>query len=173
MKKNAIQILGALVLIFLGLSLAMAEDRLSQAPNFTLPDLAGKKVELKTLLAKGPVFIHFWATWCVPCQEEMPYLEAIYKKYKDKGLGVVAISVDDPKTVAKVKSFIKGRRYTFLVLLDTAQEVSNLYHVQDIMPTDYLLDAKGKVRKVFTGYKAGDEVTFEKEVVSLLSEAKP
>jgi len=160
-------------LILAGALEVWAEDRLSQASNFTLPDLAGKKVELKSLLGKGPVFIHFWATWCVPCQEEMPYLEKIYQKDKAKGLVVVAISTDDPKTVNKVKPFIKGRRFTFLVLLDTAQEVANLYHVQDVMPTDYLIDPKGIVRKIYSGYKAGDEVAIEKDIAGLMSEAKP
>lgn len=173
MKKIVLSLVSALMLTLLCLGGVASEDKLSQAPNFTLPDLNGKKVELKSLLGKGPVFIHFWATWCKPCQEEMPYLESIFQKYKDKGLIVAAISVDDPKTVNKVKSFIKGRRYTFRVLLDTAQEVSNLYHVQDIMPTDFLLDAKGKICKVYTGYKAGDEITIEKEIAGLFSEAKP
>lgn len=150
-----------------------AQEKLSQAPNFTLPDLNGKKVELKSLLGKGPVFIHFWATWCVPCQEEMAYLQKIFEKYKNKDLVMVAISNDDPKTVNKVKPFIKGRRYNFLVLLDTSQEVSNLYHVQDVMPTDYLIDSKGHVRKMYSGYKAGDEVTIEKDIVAVMSEPKP
>ena len=173
MKKLVLSFVGAVVLTLLCLSWATAEVKLSRAPNFTLPDLAGKKVDLKSLLGKGPVFIHFWASWCVPCLEEMPYLDKMYKTYKDKGLVVVAISTDDSKTVNKVKSLIKSRRYQFLVLLDTAQEVQNLYHVQDVMPTDYLIDAGGSVRKIHAGYKAGDEVTFEKEVVDLLSEAKP
>jgi cytochrome c biogenesis protein CcmG/thiol:disulfide interchange protein DsbE len=159
-------------LILAGTLGVRAQDKLSQAPNFTLPDLNGKKVALKSLLGKGPVFVHFWATWCVPCQEEMAYLEKIYENYKDKGLVIVAISNDDPKTVNKVKPFIKGRRYKFLVLLDTSQEVSNLYHVQDVMPTDYLIDAKGRVHKVYSGYHAGDEVTIEKDIVTLMSEPK-
>lgn len=160
-------------LILAGAIGARAQNKLSQAPNFTLPDLNGKKVELKSLLGKGPVFIHFWATWCIPCQEEMPYLERIYQKYKDKGLAVVAISTDYPKTMNKVKPFIKGRRYTFRVLLDTSQQVANLYHVQNVMPTDYLIDAQGLVRKSYSGYKAGDEVTIEKDIVGLMSETKP
>jgi peroxiredoxin len=170
MLKSSLLALGLLLVMVLGTA---AGDRLSQAPNFTLPDLNGKKVELKSLLGKGPVFIHFWATWCKPCLEELPYLDKMGQTYKDKGLVVVAISTDDSKTVNKVKSLIKSRRYQFLVLLDTAQEVQNLYHVQDVMPTDYLIDARGSVRKIHAGYKAGDEVTFEKEVVDLLSEAKP
>ncbi len=173
MKKIVLSLVGAVVLIPLCLGWAAAGDKLSQAPNFTLPDMNGKKVELKSLLGKGPVFIHFWATWCKPCLEELPYLDKMGQTYKDKGLAMVAISIDDPKTVNKVKSLIKTRRYKFLVLLDTAQEVSNLYHVQDVMPTDVLLDAKGMIRHTHTGYKPGDEVTLEKEITRLLDEAKP
>jgi cytochrome c biogenesis protein CcmG/thiol:disulfide interchange protein DsbE len=173
MKKIVLTLVGAVVLILLCLGWAAAGEKLSQAPNFTLPDMNGKKVELKSLLGKGPVFIHFWATWCKPCLEELPYLDKMGQTYKDKGLAMVAISIDDPKTVNKVKSLIKTRRYKFLVLLDTAQEVSNLYHVQDVMPTDILLDAKGMIRHTHTGYKPGDEVTLEKEIAKLLDEAKP
>jgi cytochrome c biogenesis protein CcmG/thiol:disulfide interchange protein DsbE len=159
-------------LILTGTFGVRAQDKLSQAPNFTLPNMDGKKVEFKSLLGKGPVFVHFWATWCVPCQEEMAYLEKIHENYRDKGLVMVAISNDDPKTVNKVKPFIKGRRYKFLVLLDMSQEVSNLYHVQNVMPTDYLIDARGHVRKIYSGYKAGDEVTIEKDIVTLMPEPK-
>jgi peroxiredoxin len=173
MKKIVLSLVVAVVLIPLCLGWAAAGEKLSQAPNFTLPDLNGKKVELKSLLGKGPVFIHFWATWCKPCLEELPYLDKMGQTYKDKGLAMVAISVDDPKTVNKVKSLVKSRRFKFLVLLDTAQEVSNLYHVQDVMPTDILLDAKGMIRHTHTGYKPGDEVTLEKEIVRLLDGAKP
>lgn len=173
MKKIVLSLASASMLILFCLGCATAGEKLSQAPNFTLPDLNGKKMELKSLLGKGPVFIHFWATWCKPCLEELPYLDKMGQTYKDKGLVVIAISVDDSKTVNKVKSLIKSRRYQFLVLLDTAQEVQNLYQVKDVMPTDYLIDARGNIRKTHAGYKAGDEVTFEKEVVSLLSEAKP
>ena len=168
--KSALLVLGLLLTMTVG---AAAGEKLSQAPNFTLPDMNGKKVELKSLLGKGPVFIHFWATWCKPCLEELPYLDKMGQTYKDKGLAMVAISIDDPKTVNKVKSLVKSRRFKFLVLLDTAQEVSNLYHVQDVMPTDILLDAKGMIRHTHTGYKPGDEVTLEKEIAKLLDEAKP
>lgn len=161
---------GLLVALAVG---AAAGEKLSQAPNFTLPDLSGKKVELKSLLGKGPVFIHFWATWCKPCLEELPHLDKLYETYQAKGLVVVAIAIDDPKTANKVKSLVKSRRFKFLVLLDTAQEVANLYHAQDVMPSDFILDARGAIRHSQTGYKPGDEVALEKEILKLLSEAKP
>ncbi len=172
MKKIAFSLLCTGLILVLSWG-ARAEDKLSKAPNFTLPSLEGKKVELKSLLGKGPVFIHFWATWCKPCLEELPHLDRMGQAYKDKGLVMVAIAIDDPKSANKVKPLVKSRRYQFLVLLDTAQEVANLYHAQDVMPSDFLLDAQGNIRKSHTGYKAGDEVTLEKEIAQLLGEAKP
>src|SRR5687768_4112778 len=64
-----------------------------EAPNFKLKDPSGKEVELKQFRGK-PVLLNFWATWCVPCREEMPELELLYREHKTKGLVVLAVSLD-------------------------------------------------------------------------------
>jgi len=67
-----------------------------QAPEFTLKNLNGDKIKLLDLSQKGTVLVNFWASWCAPCKEEVPALNQIQQKYKDRGLTVVGISVEDP-----------------------------------------------------------------------------
>jgi thiol-disulfide isomerase/thioredoxin len=79
-------------------------------PDFTLPDLAEKKVSLKDFRGKL-VMLNFWATWCVPCREEMPTMERLYQEFKNKGFVIVAVNVKDKKTDAL--AFIKELKLTY------------------------------------------------------------
>src|SRR5258706_14689341 len=90
----------------------------AQSYDFDLQDLDGNSVKLSTLLAKGPVLLQFWATWCVPCKEEMKGLNDIWGKYKDSGFTYLAVSIDDQKTVSKVNPFIESKSYKFTVVFD-------------------------------------------------------
>ena len=98
------------------------------APNFKLENVQGDYVSLKDELGDGPVLISFWATWCKPCIEEMTKYKDIYRDLKDKGLKVLAISIDDERTVAKVKPFVRSKNFPFPVLLDTNSEVARKYY---------------------------------------------
>ncbi|MBM4307812.1 MAG: TlpA family protein disulfide reductase [Deltaproteobacteria bacterium] len=120
------------------------------APLFNLEDLGGKKVSLKQY--KGQVvFLNFWATWCGPCKEEMPSMEALYQKFKEGGFAFLAISVDyEEKRI--VKEFIQKHRYTFPVLIDPKCVTLDLYGVKGI-PTTILIDKKGKMIGRITGPK--------------------
>ena len=81
--------------------------------NIILNPLMGKKIKLENYLSNGPVLINFWATWCAPCIKEMPYLDQFEKKYKDKGFSVLAVSVDNQKSLSQVRSFIKTKKFSF------------------------------------------------------------
>jgi len=116
------------------------------APDFTLKTLDGKKISLSDLKGKV-VLVNFWATWCPPCREEMPLFERVYRKYKDKGFEILAISTDS--SVDPIKKFVKEFKVSFPVLLDDGK-VSNLYSIQGL-PTSFLIDREGKVVKVRLG----------------------
>jgi peroxiredoxin len=112
------------------------------APPFNLEDLKGKRVDLKQF--KGQVvFLNFWATWCGPCKEEMPSMEALYQKFKERGFVFLTISVDYEET-KKVKEFILKHRYTFPVLIDSKCQTLDLFGVKGI-PTTILIDKKGRM----------------------------
>ena len=164
----------SLILASVGLALALAglsqcAAAGDQAPDFKLPDLAGETIHLAEVDAENPVLVSFWATWCVPCPDEMKHLQRLYDEYRDEGLAVLAISIDGTKTVAKVKSFVNGRRFSYPVLYDTNNDVKRRYHVKAV-PAIYLLRPGGELAYFHVGYRPGDEVALEKEIKSLLAE---
>jgi peroxiredoxin len=133
----------------------------TKAPNFCLEDLEGKKLELKHFKGKL-VFLNFWATWCGPCKEEMPTMERLYQKSKEKDFVFLAISVDY-EGKQSVKEFIKNKHYTFPVLLDPKCKVLGLYKVKGI-PTTVFIDRDGRI----VGKTTGPRDWNSPEAVSLL-----
>jgi len=133
-----------------------------KAPDFSLKGLNGKKVELKQLRGKV-VFLNFWATWCSPCKEEMPSMEALHQQFKEKNFILITVSVDygGQKTV---KEFMNKHQYTFSVLLDPDGETLGLFDVKGI-PTTYLIDKKGKT----VGKAIGPRKWNSPEAVSLIN----
>ncbi|MBN1999264.1 TlpA family protein disulfide reductase [candidate division KSB1 bacterium] len=125
-------------------------------PDFTLPGLDAETVKLSENFGKGPIIINFWATWCLPCKAEMKALKKVYKKYQSRDLHIFSISIDDPKTVNRVKSFVKANRYPFTVLLDTNSEVFRRFGGTH-PPLTIVLDREGAIRYSHTGYRKGDE----------------
>ena len=148
---------------------ALAAD---QTPDFTLPDLDGGKFKLYEQLKQGPILINFWATWCKSCLQELPALDQICQTYSKEGLQVVAISIDNSKTKAKVKPFANSSGFKFTVLLDTDLEVRKLFGGTST-PFSVLISPTGEIVYQHLGYVPGDEKELEREVVKLLQSLKP
>jgi thiol-disulfide isomerase/thioredoxin len=123
------------------------------APDFTLTGLDGLPVRLSDLKGK-PVIINFWATWCPPCRLEMPALEAVYQKYKDKGLVVLGVNtgerVRDAGLPDRVKSYAEQIGIHFPVVLDTNDAVADLYRLR-AYPTSYFVDSSGTLTDIRRG----------------------
>ncbi len=117
-------------------------DKLVPASEFTLPSPEGKQVSLADF--KGKVLmINFWATWCLPCQWEMPEMESLYKKYKSTGFAIVAIALD--KAPAKdIEAFVKQRGLTYPTAIDSKFETAMKYGVRGL-PWTYFLDREGRI----------------------------
>ena len=81
----------------------------TQAPDFSLPTPEGKQIRLSALRKNGPVLIDFWATWCKPCLKAMPKLVELHERFKDRGLTVLGVNEDGPRSRTKVKPFIRAR----------------------------------------------------------------
>jgi peroxiredoxin len=112
------------------------------APDFVSENLHGGNIGLADYRGKV-VLLNFWATWCIPCREEMPGMEALWQKYKEKGFVVAAVSVDEGSQ-KRVETFTKLLDLSFPVLLDPESEVNDLYKVSN-MPTSFLIDGNGKI----------------------------
>jgi len=117
-----------------------SDDAKRQAADFTLTDLQGQSWHLRDLRGKV-VLVNFWATWCPPCRKEMPDLQALYDKYKDRGFVVLSISDEES---AKVSPFIAERKITYPVLLDPGRKVNTAFVVEGI-PKSFVYDREGKL----------------------------
>ena len=107
------------ILVLFLFSFILTAEEYKKASDFKLKDIKGKTVKLKDALEKGPVLIDFWASWCVPCKEEMPIFNDLYGKYKEKGLSVFLITIDKGSAIQKAKSFVKSKGFDFTVLMVT------------------------------------------------------
>jgi peroxiredoxin len=145
---------------------AYAADAGGPAPSFTLAALSGQQAALSQY--KGQVvMVNFWATWCGPCQQEMPLLDQMYKKYKPAGFTLIGVNVD--KEAPAVKELMARKPVSFPVLLDPANQVSKAYHV-DEMPSSVLIDRKGEIRYIHRGYRPGDENEYQDRIRQLIRE---
>jgi len=145
---------------------AFAADAGGPAPACTLAALTGDSTTLSQY--KGQVvMVNFWATWCGPCQQEMPLLDQMYKKYKPAGFTLLGVSVD--KDASPVKDLMTRKPVSFPVLLDPANQVSKAYNVQE-MPSSVIIDRKGVVRYIHRGYKPGDENEYQDRIRQLIRE---
>ncbi len=141
------------------------------APRFKVQDVQGHTLELAELLRHGPVLLDFWATWCTPCVQALPELEALHRRYGPLGLTVVGVSVDGPRNFAKVRPFVASRGLTFAIVLDRDGRLQQSYQVL-AAPTAVLIDTSGAIVQVRTGYRPGEGAKFEDSIRALLPEPK-
>lgn len=146
-----------------GINAVFAQTK-KQAKNFSLPMADGTKIELKKLKGKV-VIVNFWATWCGPCVREIPDLMELYNQYKDKGLEIVGISIDQ-KGWAVVQPFVKKNGMEYPVVLATPQFAGE-YGDINVIPTTYIVDKNGNVVERFIG--ARDKFSFEAKIKPLLN----
>lgn len=125
----------------------------NNAPSFTLKDTDGKTVRLSDFSGRV-VIIDFWATWCGPCKESTTELEKLHRKYKDRGIVILGISMDSGGDAAqKVKGFAKKNNLTYPMLMDNGK-TSTSYTVYNI-PVTYVLDGKHVIVSIYKGYMPG------------------
>lgn len=138
-------------------------------PSVVLNDVNGKKVDVADYGKSGKItIISFWATWCVPCKKELTNMADLYDEWQKKyNLQIVAVSIDDSRSTTKVKPYVDGQRWTYDVLLDTNQDLKRQLNIQSV-PFTVVVDAKGKVVFMHSGYTDGDEYVLEEEIQKLL-----
>lgn len=113
------------------------------APSFELPALTGGKINLADYRGKV-LFINFWATWCSTCKVEMPSMEKVYRRFKDRDFDMLTISVD--KDISLIKPFMEKYDLTFPVLLDPKNEVAKRKYKTTGVPETFIVDKNGIIR---------------------------
>ena len=136
-------------------------------PPFRMKDVNGKSVSFKDIGEDKVVYLTFWATWCRPCVKELHEMNNLYKKFKDRGFELVAVSIDNVKTRGRVKPFIKTQGFGFPVLMDSEHKYYKKFHSPS-PPYSLLVDREGNVVKIHHGFLPGDEVQIEKEIARFL-----
>jgi len=148
-------------------SLAWAATVSGPAPVFTLQSNKGQQVALAQLKGKV-VMVNFWATWCVPCRQEMPHLQALYEKYNGLGFELLAVNVEK-NNAEGARKWLEETPVTFPVLFDPENQVTKLYKVQT-MPSTVIIGRDGTMRFMHNGYKPGYENDYQTQVRALLRE---
>ena len=160
------RLLMACLVSLMCVSLAGAAAVKGPAPNFTLKSMSGKNLKLSEMTG-NVVLINFWASWCGPCREEMPLLNALHKKYAPLGFTVLGINVEEQLDGAR--GFLSNVPVDFPILLDNKNKVSKQYKVI-AMPTTVVVDRDGNMRYLHEGYKPGDEKKYRQMVKKLVRE---
>jgi peroxiredoxin len=155
------------VLALAGLLLACGEQRF-QAPlaqDFELPTLDGTGTTTLSEFRGDVVYLSFWASWCVPCREEMPHLQALWSKHREDGFQVIGINVDEDPEVAR--QFARDHGIEFPLVLDVDRSVSKAYRVAGY-PSHYIVGRDGRVHFSALGFTEDDSLAVTVEVETLL-----
>ena len=126
---------------------------------------------LKDTLKRGPVLVHFWATWCRPCLSEMIAFKELWKQYHRKGLSIVSISIDGPQTATGIKPVVKRFGFPFTILHDPNQDLFKRYKGQSV-PYTMVIDQEGLIQYQHQGYKKGDETKIAAVIEGLMHKTK-
>lgn len=156
------------VLIFIALFFTASLANAASAKDFTLTDYHSSEhlVSLNDFEGKV-VYLDFWASWCKPCRTSFPWMNDMQAKYGKQGFEVISINLDQDKSSIAV--FLKSYPASFRILLDPQGEVASDYELVG-MPSSYLIDKWGNLRKTHTGFFIKNKPEYEKEIVALLAE---
>jgi len=125
------------------------------APDFELTSLDGSTIKLSSLKGKV-VLLDFWATWCPPCRKMIPELKKIYSKYKNKGVEVIGISMDEG-SLGTIKSFVDNTGINYPVVRGD-HALSKAYGYINAIPTSFIIDKAGVIRDKHTGFQSAEDM---------------
>ena len=157
------------VFLFLATLNAFSQDKL---PSLELFDIDGNKVNVSSFGEDGKITIfNFWATWCTPCKKELNNIADLYEDWQeDYNVEIIAVSIDDSKTTANVKSYANGQAWEYTVLLDVNKDLQRMLNGQTV-PFTVITDHTGTIVEKHSGYVEGDEYILEDKLKELAEKA--
>lgn len=163
MKKIAL-------LFFAAVATLIAQAQVAKLPSVQLKDLNGNTIDTGTLSNDGkPIVICFWATWCSPCKKELNNYAELYEEWQEEtGVKIIAVSIDDQRSVSRVAPYVNSVSWDFTVLLDSNKQFAQALGVNNV-PHTFLVDGKGNIVWQHNNYAEGDEEELHKELLKLKS----
>ncbi len=165
-----------LIVILSACQVSVRENEPIPAPDFTLPDINGNMINLSDF--KGQVvLLDFWATWCIPCRQELPHFQKLHETYKDQGFAMIGISVDEAGA-AIVKPFLEKYNIDYTNLISTLEveklygdgtpEIKKKYGPIQGIPVTFIINRKGEIIQRYMGETP--RRIFEAHITRLLQE---
>ena len=161
--------IATLFCLMMSLSFGQEEQstRSKKIPSVEIKNLKGKSINTADLGFEGPVIISFWATWCSPCKKELNTIHDIYPDWQDEtGVTLVAVSIDDEKTKARVSPYVNAKAWDFEILLDPNGDFKRAMGVNNV-PHTFLVDSDGNIVYSHNNYAPGDEDELYEQVLKL------
>jgi peroxiredoxin len=141
-------------------------------PSFTLPAAVGgptaRPFRMQDHLGRSPVVVLFWATWCQPCMQELPFYESLYQRYRSRGLRVVAISMDSQATVMRAGPAARRLGVTFDVVTDVDTRVTTQLNTRRSAPFSIWINRSGSIVRESEGFSPAEQNALAQGVADLV-----
>lgn len=160
--RNSIFILVTLILS------SFTSAPLKKFPELGLKTIQGQSFSLEKTFAKNKLtIVDFWATWCAPCKKELDAIKPYYKEWKDKGVELVAITIDDSQQLNKVMPMSQQKQWDYTIVSDVNKQSLVKLGFSSI-PQTYIINQNGEIVYSHPGYTPGDEKELVKKINELL-----
>jgi thiol-disulfide isomerase/thioredoxin len=164
MKKAILFIMS----IFFWATVSLAQEK--SLPNIDVKTLQGKTINIQDLENNGnPIVISFWATWCKPCKKELNNIAEVYDDWQEEtGVKLIAISIDDTRSMSKVAPYVNSSDWDYEVYLDSNSDLKRAMGVSTV-PHTFLINGNGKIVWNHKGYIDGDEEELYEEIQNIVA----
>lgn len=165
--KKQIFALGFMMISYFSFAQEVQTAPKGQLPSVEVKTLDGKMINVKNLSNNGkPMIISFWATWCKPCVKELTDIAEVYEQWqKETGVKLIAVSVDDARSSAKVGPLVDGKAWEYEVLLDVNGDLKRAMNVNEV-PHMFIVNGNGEVVWQHTSFAEGGEL----EVIKIIKQ---
>lgn len=159
-----------IALLALTLAGALYAQNANVPQNVILKDLDGQSVPSSVIQNNGkPIILSFWATWCKPCNRELDAIKEVYDEWQhETGVKLVAVSIDDARSAARVRPWVNGKDWPFDVFLDQNKDLAHALNVGADVPHTFIINGDGEIVWQHKGYQDGGEEELIEKVRELL-----